>query len=126
MFSYQVRVEIKEDKIIEFIEFLSSIREDLRKEKGCLSLNLYRDIEKETNYGVISEWKTREAMDKHFKRTQFSLLVGAARVLGENYELKIGQTFETGNSQLAREKIRLDPNKSTSAVGDLLKPPTNA
>ena len=125
MFSYQVRVEIKEDKIIEFVDFLSSIREDLRKEKGCLSLNLYRDIEKETNYGVISEWKTREAMDKHFKRTQFSLLVGAARVLGENYELKIGQTFETGNSQLAREKIRLDPNKSTNAVGDLLKPPTN-
>ena len=125
MFSYQVRVEIKEDKIIEFVEFLSTIREDFRKEKGCLSLNLYRDIEKENNYGVISEWKSREAMDKHFKRTQFSLLVGAARVLGENYELKIGQIFETGNSQLAREKIRLDPNKSTNAVGDLLKPPTN-
>ena len=46
-------------------------------------------------------------MDKHFKRTQFSLLVSAAKVLGKNYELKIGETFEAGNVQLAREKIRL-------------------
>ena len=106
MFSYQVMIEIKEDSINEFVEFLSSITNELRKEGGCLSLNLYHDIEEENNYGVISEWKTREAMDKHFKRKQFSLLVGAAEVLSENYELKIGETFEKGNYQLAREKIR--------------------
>ena len=107
MFSCQVRIEIKEDKIDEFIEFLFSFGERLRKEEGCLSLNLYRDIEKENNYAVISEWKTREDMEKHFKRKQFSLLVGAAKVLGEHYELKIGETLETGNSKLAREKITL-------------------
>ena len=76
MFSYQVRIEIKEDKIDEFIEFLSSFRERLREEEGCLTLNLYRDIEDANNYGVISEWKTKEDMEKHFKRNQFSLLLG--------------------------------------------------
>ena len=125
MYSCQIRIMFKEEKIFEFIEFLSSIREALRKEKGCLSLNLYRDIEKENSYGVISEWKTREDMDKHFKRTQFSLLVGAANTLGEDYELKIEETLERGNFQLAREKIRLKPKRSTNAVDELLKPPTN-
>lgn len=54
-----------------------------------------------------TEAKTGEDMDKHLKRKQFSLLVGAAKVLDEHYELKIGETFETGSYQLAREKIRL-------------------
>jgi len=125
MYSCQMRITFKEEKIIEFIEFLSSIRDELRKEKGCLSLSLYRDIEKGNNYGVISEWKTQEDMDKHFKRTQFSLLVGAANTLGEDYELKIEETIERGKFQLARDKIRLEPKKSTNPVGDLLKPPTN-
>ena len=120
MFSYQVRIEIKEDKNDEFVEFLSSFRERLRKEEGCMSLNLYRDIEDSNNYGLISEWKTLNDMEKHFKRKQFSLLVGAAKVLGEHYELKIGETFETGNSQLAREKITLHPMKDKT-VGKSLK-----
>lgn len=121
MYSYQVRIEIKEDKIDEFVEFLSSFRERLRKEEGCISLNLYRDIEDPNNYGVISEWKTRDYMERHFKRKQFSLLVGAAKVLGEHYELKIGETFETGSSQLAREKITLHPMKDNT-VKKSLKP----
>lgn len=121
MFSYQLRIEIKEDKIDEFIEFLSSFRERLREEEGCLSLNLYRDIEDANNYGVISEWKTKEDMEKHFKRKQFSLLVGAAKVLGEHYELKIGETIETGTSELAQKKIALHLVKGNAAV-EILKP----
>lgn len=121
MYSYQVRIEIKEDKIDEFVEFLSSFRQRLRKEEGCKSLNLYRDIEDPNNYGLISEWKTQDDMEKHFKRKQFSLLVGAAKVLGERYELKIGETFESGNSQLAREKITLHPMKDNT-VDKSLKP----
>ena len=125
MFSCQIRITFKEENTFEFIDFLSSIREALRKEEGCLSLNFYRDIEKENSYGVISEWKTQEDMDKHFKGTQFSLLVGAANTLGEKYELKIGETLERGNAQLAREKIRLNPKRSINEVDDLLKSSTN-
>ena len=86
MFSYQVRIEIKEDKNDEFVEFLSSFRERLRKEEGCMSLNLYRDIEDSNNYGVISEWKTRDDMEKHFKRK--TILFISWRIKGPGWALR--------------------------------------
>jgi quinol monooxygenase YgiN len=112
MFSYQLKLEIKNTNIYEFVEFLSSISDEFRREQGCLLLNLYRDIEKESSYAVVSEWNSQESMEKHFKRKHFSLLVGASKVLGDTFEIKISETSETGNSQLAREKITLKTVKT--------------
>ena len=111
--SYQLRIVIKENKLDEFIESLLSMLDDFRNEEGCLDFNLYRDLEKENTYGVIADWKSQLDMDKHFKRNNYSVLIGAAKVLGEDLEMKIGETLETGNSQMAREKIKLQP------VGDI-------
>jgi quinol monooxygenase YgiN len=112
LFSYQLRIELKKSNINEFVEFLASISDELRKEQGCLELNLYRDIEQENNYGVVSEWNSQGSMEQHFKRKNFSLLLGAAKVLGESFEIKISETSETGDSQLAREKITLQDVKT--------------
>ena len=109
MISYQLRIVIKKNKLDEFIESLLSMLDDFRKEEGCLDFILYRDLEKTNTYGVIAEWKTQLDMDKHFKRNNYSVLIGAANVLGEDLEMKIGETLETGNSQMAREKIQLQP-----------------
>ena len=84
---------------------------DFRKEEGCLDFTLYRDLEKENTYGVIAEWKTQLDMEKHFKRNNYSVLISAAKVLGEDLEKQIGETLETGNIQMAQEKIKLQPNK---------------
>jgi hypothetical protein len=44
-------------------------------------------------------------MEAHFMREKFSVLVGAARVLSGDFEMRIGETLEKGNSQFAKEKI---------------------
>ena len=109
MISYQMRIVIKKNKLDEFFETILLMLDDFRKEEGCLDFNLYRDLEKENTYGVIAEWKTQADMDKHFKRNNYSVLIGASKILGEDLEMKIGETMETGNSQMAREKIQLQP-----------------
>lgn len=91
VFTYHLRIKIRETKEEEFTAFLSSISEEYRNEIGCLQVDLYRDMERTHNFGLISAWQSRKAMDEHFKRKNFSLIVGAARVLGENYELVIGE-----------------------------------
>ena len=70
-----------------------------------LQHSVYRDSEKENTYSVIGKWRTRPAMEKHFKAQNFGLLIGAARVLGETFEMNIGEVLKTGGYKLAKEQI---------------------
>ena len=111
MFSYQLTLVIEEQKRDEFINALRFLSSGIRKEKGCLDFGLYRDLEKKDAYRVSGEWKTPQAMEAHFKRKQFTVLIGAARVLGEDLEMSIAETLEKGSYQLAHQKISLQAEK---------------
>jgi quinol monooxygenase YgiN len=84
---------------------MQSLSHRIRKDNECLDFNLYRDSEKENSYIVIGEWKTRQAMEQHFKTHEFELLIGAARILGETFEMKIAEVSNSGGLELAREQI---------------------
>ena len=109
MFLYQLKLVVSEKKFDEFIDSLRHLSSGIREEQGCLDFCLYRDLEKKDAYRVSGEWKTRQAMEAHFKREKFSVLLGAARVLGDDFEMSIGETLEKGNYQFAQEKISLHP-----------------
>jgi quinol monooxygenase YgiN len=102
---YQLKLVIHENKVDEFVECLFSLLKGFRQEKGCLDYSLNRDIETEKTYRVVGEWSTRQAMEKHFKGKDFSILIGAAKVLAETIQISIHETSETGGFKLAKEKI---------------------
>jgi quinol monooxygenase YgiN len=102
---YQIKSEIKQYKTDEFVESMHSFSRKIRKEKGCLGYSVYRDSEKENTYSVVGEWQTRPAMEKHFKTQNFEVLIGAAKVLGETFEMNIGEVLESGGFKLAREQM---------------------
>lgn len=102
---------VAEKKFDEFIESLRLLAIGIREEEGCLDFSLYRDLEKKDAYRVSGVWKTRQAMEDHFNRKNFSVLIGAARVLGEDFEMSISETLEKGSYQFAQEKISLHPEK---------------
>jgi len=112
MVSYQLRIVVGDKNFDEFIESLLFLSSGIRKEEGGLYFGLYRDLEKKDAYRVLGEWKTHQAMEKHFKHKLFSVLIGAAKVLGKDFEMSIGETLEKGRYQLAREKITLHPKKA--------------
>ena len=105
MLTYQLKIEIKPYKREEFSKSISSFLPKIRKGKGCLGYSVYRDSEKDNTYIVVGEWKTRQAMEKHFKTHDFEVLIGAARVLGETFEMNIAEAVKTGGIDLAREQI---------------------
>ena len=105
MHFYQIKIVIKRYKTDEFVESMRSFSRRIRKEKGCLGYSVYRDSEKEKTYSVVGEWKTRPAMEKHFKTQNFEVLIGAARVLGETFEMNIAEVLKTGDFKLAKEQI---------------------
>ena len=98
---YQVRIVIKPYKTEEFVKSMRSFSRKIRKKKGCLDHSVYRDSEKENIYSVVGEWKTRPAMEKHFQTHDFELVIGAARVLGETFEMNIAEVLETGGFNAA-------------------------
>jgi quinol monooxygenase YgiN len=102
---YQIKIVIKPFKTEEFVKSMRSFSRKIRKEKGCLGHSVYRDSEKENIYSVVGEWQTRPAMEKHFKSQNFELVMGAARVLGETFEMNIAEVLETGGFKLARKHI---------------------
>jgi quinol monooxygenase YgiN len=104
MFSYLIKVDLKRYKSNEFISNLKSIAPRIRREKECLGYRLYSNCEEERVYTVMGEWKTKKAMENHFQTQDFQVFVGAARVLGETFEMKIFKALETGGIELAKAR----------------------
>jgi quinol monooxygenase YgiN len=76
---------------------------------------VYRDFEKENTYSLVGEWKTRQAMEKHFQTHDFEVLIGAARVLAETFAMNIAEVSNTGGFELAREQIASRQRKHAEA-----------
>ena len=115
MLTYQLKIKIKPYKSDEFVNSMRSFLPKICKQKGCLGYNVYRDSEKENTYILIGEWKTRQAMEKHFQTNDFEVLIGAARVLGETFGMSIAEVSKTGGFELAREQIASQQRKSLLA-----------
>jgi quinol monooxygenase YgiN len=94
----------------EFVKSAGSFARKIRKEKGCPGYSVYRDIEKENTFSVIVEWRTRPAMENHFKTQNFEALIGAARTLGETFEMNIAKVLKTGGFKLAKHFRHQDTN----------------
>ena len=105
---YHIKIVVKQYKTDEFVKSMRSFARRIRKEKGCLGYSLYRDSEKENTYSVVGEWKTRQAMEKHFKTQDFEVLIGAARVLVETFEMNLAEVLETGGFKLAKHFCHQD------------------
>ena len=105
MLIYQIKIVIKPYKTDEFVKSMHLFSRRIRKEKGCLGYNLYRDTEKENTYSLVGEWETHQAMEKHFQTLDFVVSIGSARVLGETFTMNIAEVSKTGGLELAREQI---------------------
>jgi quinol monooxygenase YgiN len=100
-----MKILVKPYKTAEFENALYSISHNLLKAKGCLGYSVNQDTEKKNTFVAVGEWKTRQAMELHFKTHEFELIIGAARVLGESFEMNIAEVLKTGGFELAREQM---------------------
>jgi quinol monooxygenase YgiN len=98
---YQIKIVIQEYKIDEFVNSLHSLVSGFRKEKGCLECCVYQDLDEEHAFCIAAKWETDEAMQKHFLTQKFEVLVGAARVLGETFEMMMAEVLESKDFELS-------------------------
>ena len=86
-----VRITMKAlmEKRTETMQTLLSMIEPAGKEKGCLSYDVFCDIDGETVFNLIEEWETREDLDRHIRSEIFSVLLGTKSLLAKPLEMKI-------------------------------------
>ncbi len=82
-------MEVLPDKQKEITQTLLSMIDAVEKEIGCLSYNVFRDIELETVFNLIEEWETREDLDAHIKAERFGVLLGTKSLLTKPIKIKI-------------------------------------
>jgi quinol monooxygenase YgiN len=82
------------EKQKEVLQTLLSLMAPPGKEQGCLSYDIFSDIEDETVFNLISEWETRQHLDQHLKSDRFSVLLGTKCLLSEPLKIQIATVSE--------------------------------
>ena len=66
---------IKEEKIDEFKKYAEELVSETRKEKGCISYQLFQDVNDKKILTFIEEWENLEAVDNHNKSEHITKLL---------------------------------------------------
>jgi quinol monooxygenase YgiN len=111
MHIYQLKIDIKPYKADEFLKSMQSFSSSIHEQKGCLSFTVYQDSGKQDTFSIVGEWKTRKAMEDHFRTNGFQVLVGAARVLGEAFSMMLAKVSNTGGLELSDELMEARSQK---------------
>lgn len=79
----------------EFLQTLVSLIGRVRNEKGCVSHNVYQDVEDENAFIIIEEWETQADLDNHLRSDRFGVLLGALSLLSETPEIRFNTLAQT-------------------------------
>jgi quinol monooxygenase YgiN len=67
--------EIKEDQIETYKGLAKELIHETRKEQGCISYELFQDIEHQNICTFIEAWEDEEALGRHMKSAHFERIV---------------------------------------------------
>ncbi len=81
--------ELKKESIDKFLSLATELVEKSRKESGCISYNLYKDINNNNIYTFIEEWKDKNAIEMHNNSEHFTRIVPQLKDLRDNSELNL-------------------------------------
>lgn len=80
---------LKDGMSQEFIRIAQELVENSRKEKGCISYDLFQDEENENVLTYIETWESKEALEAHFNTPHFRKIVPMQSELRKEKELNI-------------------------------------
>lgn len=83
---------VKEDKIEEFKKYSEELVAETRKENGCISYQLFQDINDSKILTFIEEWENQKSIDNHNNSKHITaLLPKLMETLKEDPVLNINQ-----------------------------------
>lgn len=84
-----MRMNVLPEKHKEMTQTLLSMIEPTEREKGCLSYEVFCDIEYKNVLCLMEVWKNREYLERHLKTKRFGVLLGTKSLLSEPLKIQI-------------------------------------
>ncbi len=101
----KISIHSRENKRKELLSTCRAITEHTRQETGCKSSRLAQDNGNENIITLEQQWEPRPSLDNYFRSDYFSALLGAMKLLGRTYEIRInGGTQEEGREIVKRAR----------------------
>ena len=83
------------EKQKELMLTLISMIEPTAKEKGCLSYDVFCDIEDKNVFCLIGVWQNRQDLEHHLRTDRFGVLLGTKTLLIEPLKIQINTVYES-------------------------------
>ena len=78
-----IQMKVLPQKRGELLQALRGIADSARRDKGCISHNLYQDMEDENRIRILETWEAQKDLDSHWCTDGFSALLGTKHLLIE-------------------------------------------
>jgi quinol monooxygenase YgiN len=85
----RITLNVLPEKQKEVMQTLLSMIEPTGKEKGCLSYDVFLDIEDHNVFSLIEDWENREYLEHHLRSDRFGVLLGTKSLLSEPLKIQI-------------------------------------
>ena len=90
-----ISVSTKPHKRNELLSALSQLIDTSEKEVGCKLCHIYQEIDDPNLINVEEIWANRTDLDAYFYSDIFGALLGAIKLLGQFYEIRINDDMYT-------------------------------
>jgi quinol monooxygenase YgiN len=85
----RITLNVLPEKQKEVMQTLLSMIEPTGKEKGCLSYDVFLDMEDNNVFSLIEDWENREYLEHHLRSDRFGVLLGTKSLLSEPLKIQI-------------------------------------
>lgn len=87
------KTKFKEDALDTLLPLLEELIAKSRAEEGCITYDLYQDIDTPTVLTFIEEWKDQEAIDLHNSSEHFTRIIPKLGSYAEEKEVNLYRQF---------------------------------
>jgi quinol monooxygenase YgiN len=101
-----IKIDVRPAKQKELAQTLFALAGRVRKEAGCVSSRLYRDVENENALCVLEQWATGADLDAHLQSHNFRVMRGALKLLNGPADMQfhsVSKTFGNETVEAARK-----------------------
>jgi quinol monooxygenase YgiN len=84
-----IKLDALPAKYLELKQSLLAMIAPTIKEKGCLSHNIFRNIENKNEFSLIQMWQSRDEWDDYLRSDIFTVLIGTRYLLSRPSEFKV-------------------------------------
>ena len=84
-----IKLNARSEKCLELKQSLLAMIEPTKKEKGCLSHDIFQNIENDNDFSLIQMWQTRDDWDNYLRSDLFTVLIGTRYLLSRPSQLSV-------------------------------------